>query len=131
VVIAIIAILAAMLLPVLARAKSKGYCVSCLNNLHQLQICWNLYGDDHNGLIPKNDAVPSASLMNAWILGNAKTDTTCSNIETGVLFPYNLGIGIDIVRPTAQPSSEPRSRASGVIRCATGSTATIFGFLMS
>lgn len=94
VVIAIIAILAALLLPALARAKSKAYRVSCLNNLHQLQICWNLYGDDHNSTLPMNYATSATSLSNAWILGNAKTDMTASNIETGVLFPYNRGIGI-------------------------------------
>src|SRR6476660_8651443 len=52
VVIAIIAILAAMLLPALAKAKAKAQDVSCRNNLHQLQLCWNLYVDDNNQALP-------------------------------------------------------------------------------
>src|SRR5881227_1862809 len=54
VVIAIIAILAAMLLPALAKAKTKAQGISCLNNLKQLQLCFNMYADDHNQKLPPN-----------------------------------------------------------------------------
>jgi prepilin-type N-terminal cleavage/methylation domain-containing protein/prepilin-type processing-associated H-X9-DG protein len=52
VVIAIIAILAGMLLPALARAKSKTTRVKCNSNLHQMAIGLHLYADDHRDFYP-------------------------------------------------------------------------------
>ena len=57
VVIAIIGILAALLLPVLSRAKDRALTVACLNNLKQLQVCWQLYADDNNDILPPNNFV--------------------------------------------------------------------------
>jgi prepilin-type N-terminal cleavage/methylation domain-containing protein len=56
VVIAIIAILAALLLPALAKAKEKAWTVGCLSNLKQLETCWHLYALDNNDLLPPNDS---------------------------------------------------------------------------
>jgi prepilin-type N-terminal cleavage/methylation domain-containing protein len=52
VVIAIIAILAAMLLPTLSRAKERGRTAACLNNLHQIGIALQLYVDENNNHLP-------------------------------------------------------------------------------
>jgi prepilin-type N-terminal cleavage/methylation domain-containing protein len=52
VVIAIIAILAAMLLPALARAKESGKRISCLNNLRQLSLSSQVYVGDNQGTYP-------------------------------------------------------------------------------
>ena len=52
VVIAIIAILAAMLLPALARAKESGRRISCLNNLRELSLASKMYVDDNQGAYP-------------------------------------------------------------------------------
>jgi prepilin-type N-terminal cleavage/methylation domain-containing protein/prepilin-type processing-associated H-X9-DG protein len=72
VVIAIIAILAGMLLPALARAKSKGQRILCLNNLRQIALFMHFYTDENNDTFPAHrnlglttDAA-GPSLTNWW-----------------------------------------------------------------
>ena len=65
VVIAIIAILAAMLLPALAKAKEKARKSYCLNNLHQMGIGLSLYAQENNDLIPRGD---TGDLSSWWKL---------------------------------------------------------------
>lgn len=52
VVIAIIAILAAMLLPALSKAKDKAYQVNCQSNLRQLSFVYHYYNEDNSGKLP-------------------------------------------------------------------------------
>ncbi len=52
VVIAIIAILAALLLPALSRAKTRAVTAHCANNLRQLGLAMQMYGDDHENTLP-------------------------------------------------------------------------------
>jgi len=54
VVIAIIAILAALLLPALGRAKGKARQIACINNLKQLATAGTLYAGDANDHVPPN-----------------------------------------------------------------------------
>ena len=57
VVIAIIAILASMLLPALSKAKEKALTAQCGNQLRQLGLAMQMYGDDENGLLPQANGV--------------------------------------------------------------------------
>jgi prepilin-type N-terminal cleavage/methylation domain-containing protein len=66
VVIAIIAILAAMLLPALARAKLKARGVQCVNNLKQLQLAASMYQHDFNDNLVPN--APAGTLV-GWVPG--------------------------------------------------------------
>ena len=59
VVIAIIAILAGLLLPALSRAKVRAVTVQCANNVRQMGLAMQLFGDDSNDLLPQaNGSVP-------------------------------------------------------------------------
>jgi prepilin-type N-terminal cleavage/methylation domain-containing protein/prepilin-type processing-associated H-X9-DG protein len=60
VVIAIIAVLAALLLPALSKAKEQGQKIACISNLRQMQLAWQLYADDHAGWVPRNSGGQSA-----------------------------------------------------------------------
>src|SRR6185436_9411922 len=62
VVIAIIAILAAMLLPALARAKSQAWSSACLSHLKQVGIASRMYADDHEDALPR-----SAHTGQSWV----------------------------------------------------------------
>src|SRR5436309_5360652 len=52
VVIAIIAILAALLLPALAKAKCRSHAVSCMNNRRQMMLAWLMYVQDNADKVP-------------------------------------------------------------------------------
>ncbi len=58
VVVAIIAILAGMLLPALAKAKASAHRANCLSNLHNVGIGMQLYADDSQGMIPRGNYTP-------------------------------------------------------------------------
>jgi prepilin-type N-terminal cleavage/methylation domain-containing protein len=64
VVIAIIAILVAMLLPALVRAKAKAQSINCMSNMRQIGIAMNMYAEDANGYLP---GTAHSSLSNSWI----------------------------------------------------------------
>ena len=96
VVIAIIAILAAMLLPALGRAKVKAQSAQCLSNLKQLNYAWIMYSGDFNEvLVPNWLADPRA-----WIDGTSGSvfsypgATNIAELKKGLLFPYNPSIGV-------------------------------------
>jgi len=94
VVIAIIAILAAMLLPSLSKAKAKAQGIRCLNNLKQLQLCWIMYATDNNDyMVPNLDnAGGPTGGQNSWVGGNVSLNPDFINatyIQNGLLYKYN------------------------------------------
>ncbi len=83
VVIAIIAILAALLLPALSRARQKTQGIYCMNNTRQLAICWYMFGDDNGGTLPPNrdggnvgKSQADAAWAGGWLDFSASTDNT-------------------------------------------------------
>lgn len=93
VVIAIIAILAALLLPALAGAKTKAQAIACMNNLKQIGLAWIMYADDHNGALA---LPPNQGGMGAfdWVAGglnysaNNPDNTNITYLLKGALGPY-------------------------------------------
>src|SRR5262245_21767563 len=125
VVIAIIAILAALLLPSLARSKQQALNVACLNNLRQLQLCFHLYTLDFNGFLPPNNFVydidtggPSLGFDSdlTWCPGNTRLDTTTTNIERGKLFPYNRTAAIYHCPADKSTIETPEGQKAGKLR---------------
>ena len=93
VVIAIIAILAAMLLPALSKAKSRATGVSCLNNLKQLTLAATIYAGDFRDAIPPN----ALNDVRAWVAGDVSFlpgATNVADIKAAVLYPYNKSAAI-------------------------------------
>lgn len=91
--IAIIAILAALLFPVLSQGNEKANRTVCLNNQKQLDLGWQLYADEAGGILASNgwehnDAGTVESPTNSWVIGNAGLDTNITDITDGSIYPY-------------------------------------------
>jgi len=92
VVIAIIAILASMLLPALAKSKTKAQGIGCLNNLRQMMLGWRLYSDDVNELLLLSRDIPDKPRA-VWVTG--WLDYTSA--------PANWDPNVDIVKSPLMP----------------------------
>jgi len=76
VVIAIIAILAAMLLPALAKAKAQAWRIQCMNNQRQLALSWTVYSADNQDRLALNggDSSISSTQPHLWVYGGNHGD---------------------------------------------------------
>ena len=83
VVIAIIAILAAMLLPALSRAKQRAVATHCMNNKKQLIVAWSMYALDYNDSLPiNNDQSQDYNGTHCWVGGLLDWSGSSENFNT-------------------------------------------------
>jgi prepilin-type N-terminal cleavage/methylation domain-containing protein/prepilin-type processing-associated H-X9-DG protein len=119
--IAVIAILASLLLPALGLAKARGQATACRNNLRQLQLAWFNYAMDNCDRLPLNHNSPGPYPGGAWwcepgswVVGNARCDSSTTNIERGTLFLYALTVNLfrcPSDRSNVPDNSQPRTRS--------------------
>jgi hypothetical protein len=86
-----------MLLPALGKARTKAQGIGCLANMKQLQLCWTMYADDHNGQLVKNaDGMNRDSWVGGWLdfTGTDSTNVLLIQSPIGKLWPYNKSLGI-------------------------------------
>lgn len=126
VVIAIIAILAAMLLPALSKAKQKAYAIQCLNNTKQLTTGWLLFPLDNNDRLPWTRPV-----------GGTMIYTDPSSVDKAILTDKKNSLlarylpNADIWRCPADKSSGsfgPRVRSLSMNGVVNGSNPDVVGF---
>ena len=119
VVIAIIAILAAMLLPALSRAKAKGKLAVCIHNEKQLSLAWRMYAEDNNDALVPNG--PDEDLLGKlWVRGVMAYSWDCTN--TLKLIDPNYALFANYIRtpgvykcPACPPTRATVDRTSEVI----------------
>jgi prepilin-type N-terminal cleavage/methylation domain-containing protein len=113
-VIAIIAILAALLLPALATVQARGKRVACLDNLKQSALSFQMYTADNDGKLAQNYPLVQ-TVADSWVLGNMKVTGDSTNktlIRQGKFFPYASQVAL--YRCPSDPSrtgNAPRVRS--------------------
>jgi len=120
-VIAIIAILAAMLLPALTRAKATAQRADCSSNLRQLGLATQLYWDDNAGnsfrYRPLNPATPASGTLYwfGWIDNTQPEGQRPFDLTPGVLHPYLNGSAVRLCASPVWSSSQFKLKGTGPI----------------
>src|SRR6516164_7251532 len=93
VVIAVIAILAALLLPALSKARGRAEAIFCLNNTHQLILAWQLYADDHESFLPYNLGMNGSSFRTNlnWVNNVMTWDLNSDNTNLATITGAGFG----------------------------------------
>ena len=96
VVVAIIGIIAAILLPALAKSRERGLAIACLHNTRQLVLATQIYGDDHNGELPYNLIMGGTPLTSYrtdynWVNNVMTWDLSSDNTNTETITRSALG----------------------------------------
>jgi len=126
VVIAITAILAALLLPTLSKAKQKAQGTSCLNNLRQLQLGWTMYAHDFEDRVPRNHGghtagesaeIPCWVAGQMWLNGQVDDLSDCTNTTmlVGTAYAPFGSIGGYVKNPAVYHC--PRDKCTVTIGC--------------
>ena len=93
VVIAIIAVLMAILMPALSRAREQGKRIVCMNNLKGLTLAWMMYAQENDDKVVRTRANQTKSALDqgwvGWQLLNESREEQLENIKRGRLFKYN------------------------------------------
>ena len=97
VVIAIIAILAAMLLPALGRAKEYSKAITCTSNLKQLGYGFHMYADDYNGWMPRQGSFSVGGLewdaqLAEYVKYKYETGPALFHCPSGKAFPVRRAV---------------------------------------
>jgi len=98
VVIAVIALLIALLIPVLNLARERGQRVVCMSNLRQLTLAWVLYAEDHDGKLVLGRAFGESNGWSGWVgrafLFPESRSAVVENPSKGPLWPYVRDIDV-------------------------------------
>ena len=119
VVIAIIAILAAMLLPALSKAKDKAHQTSCLNNVKQISLAFFTYLGDSKDIFPGAAAtIPTLPVPEDWIFWNDGDTRLAGNPwrrdpRNSALAAYTGGFNTNLFRCPADKEAEKRQPSGG------------------
>lgn len=115
VVLAVIGVLAALLLPALARARASAGRIRCVGNLHQLALAGHMYWEDNGGNSFRYGGTFTNSGRLYWFgwVGQGQEGQRAFDFQQGVLFPYLGGRGVESCPMLNEKVSQFKFKASG------------------